>query len=72
VANLLSTTSNWESLKVINILIRYNEMPIPNSRSVTNDLGVDSIFRLKKNKFVNLCPMYGNVYGIQNSTFTVE
>jgi hypothetical protein len=27
VANLLSTTSNWESSYVINILIMYNEMP---------------------------------------------
>jgi hypothetical protein len=71
VANLLSTsTSNWESLKLINILIMYNEMPIPNSRGVTNDLGMDLILRLKKIVLVNMCPMYANVYGIQDLTFS--
>jgi hypothetical protein len=43
-------------------------MPIPN----TNDPGVDSILRLKKTFLVNMCPMYGNVYRIQVSTFNVE
>jgi hypothetical protein len=72
VANLLSITSNWESSKVINILIRYGEMPIPNSKGVTNDPRVDSIHRLKKTILVNMCPMYGNVYRIQDSTFNAK
>ncbi len=72
VANLLSITSNWESSKVINILIRYGEMPIPNSKGVTNDPRVDSILRLKKTTLVNMCPMYGNVYRIQVSTFNAK
>jgi hypothetical protein len=45
---------------------------IPNSKGVTNDLGVDSILRLKKTFLVNMCPMYGNVYRIQISTFNAE
>jgi hypothetical protein len=45
-------------------------MPIPYSRGVTNDLGMDSIHRLKKLILVNMCPMYGNVYGIQDLTFS--
>jgi hypothetical protein len=72
VANLLSITSNWESLEVINILIMYGEMPIPNSKGVTNDPRVDSILKLKKTFMVNMCPMYGNVYRIQISTFNAE
>ncbi len=48
----------------------YNEMPIPNSRGVTNDLGMDLILRLKKIVLVNMCPMYVNVYGIQDLTFS--
>jgi hypothetical protein len=70
-ANLSNTTSNWKSSKEI-ILIKYDEMPIPNSKGVINDLGVDSILRLKKTNLVNMCPMYDNVYRIQDSTFNVE
>jgi hypothetical protein len=47
-------------------------MTIPNTKGVTNDLEVDSILRLKKTFMVNMCPMYGNVYRIQDSTFNVE
>jgi hypothetical protein len=53
-------------------MIRYGEMPIPNSKGVTNDLGVDSIFRLKKTFLVNMRPMYDNVYRIQVSTFNAK
>jgi hypothetical protein len=47
-------------------------MHIPNSKGVTNDFRVDSILRLKKTILVNMCPMYGNVYKIQDLAFNVE